>query len=168
MRGLLGAAGIESRNEAARGFDHGVFVPLLLSYPDARLPVVQLSLRAGLDAGEHLAIGRALQPLRREGVLIIGSGMSYHNMRGFGSGGALAHSRRFDEWLKRTVEEDAARLVDWTSAPSARECHPREEHLLPLMVAAGAADGDRGKVIFQDPGDGGGGFRRAILASVAA
>jgi aromatic ring-opening dioxygenase catalytic subunit (LigB family) len=154
VRALLGAAGIESGGDAKRGFDHGVFVPLKVAYPDAKIPTVQLSLRAGLDPAEHLALGRALAPLRDEGVLIVGSGMSYHNMRGFMQPGSLAHSERFDGWLAKTVSDTpAARnaaLAAWTQAPSAREVHPREEHLLPLMVTAGAAGDDLGKQVFRD------------------
>ncbi len=153
-RALLGAAGFESGADPKRGFDHGVFVPLKVAYPDAQVPTVQLSLRAGLDPAEHLAIGRALAPLRDEGVLIVGSGMSYHNMRGFMQPGSLAHSERFDAWLAKTVADapaarDAA-LTAWAQAPSARESHPREEHLLPLMVTAGAAGTDAGKQVFRD------------------
>ncbi len=153
-RALLGAAGIESASSARRGLDHGTFVPLKLTYPEADIPVVQLSLKSGLDPEEHLAIGRALHPLRDEGVFIVGSGMSYHNMRGFGRGGALAASSAFDGWLKETVQlpRDArdARLARWTEAPAAREVHPREEHLLPLMVVAGAAGADAGTVPYED------------------
>jgi aromatic ring-opening dioxygenase catalytic subunit (LigB family) len=154
VRKLLQTAGIESRADDSRGFDHGVFVPLKLTFPNAEIPTVQLSLRAGLDPAEHLKIGRALAPLREEGVLIVGSGMSYHNMRGFNSPASLPHSERFDAWLKTTVSDtpgarDAA-LSAWKKAPSAIESHPREEHLMPLMVAAGAAEGDRGKAVFTD------------------
>jgi aromatic ring-opening dioxygenase catalytic subunit (LigB family) len=152
VQNFLGAAGIQSATETRRGFDHGVFIPLKLAYPEAQIPTVQLSLRAGLDPAEHLAIGRALAPLRDEGVLIVGSGMSYHNMRGFNSAPASADSKRFDGWLRQTVAEDQptrdAHLTGWAAAPSARACHPREEHLLPLMVAAGAAGADRGRAVF--------------------
>lgn len=154
VRELLSRAGIESRAEERRGFDHGVFVPLKVAYPDAPIPTVQLSLRRGLDPKEHLAVGRALMPLRDEGVLIVGSGMSYHNMRGFMNPRSLADSKHFDVWLTNTVSEDAqarnTALARWESAPAARESHPREEHLLPLMVAAGAAGDDRGEVVFRD------------------
>jgi len=150
VRDLLGDAGIESAEDEARGFDHGVFVPFLLIYPQADIPIVQLSLQAGLDPAAHLAIGEALAPLRDQGVLIVGSGMSYHNLRHFfdnrEAGNAAA--RAFDDWLDDAVcDPDPGvrnrKLRDWSQAPGACEAHPREEHLLPLMVAAGAARGDR-------------------------
>ncbi len=151
---LLGAAGIESARETARGFDHGVFVPLKVAYPDAPIPTVQLSLEANLEPARHLAIGRALAPLRDEGVLIVGSGMSYHNMRGLMTGRGGSDSRRFDAWLSAVVEkprdERDVQLEAWSRAPAARESHPREEHLLPLMVVAGAAGEDRGRRAFSD------------------
>jgi aromatic ring-opening dioxygenase catalytic subunit (LigB family) len=154
VRALLDAAGIESRADEQRGFDHGVFVPLKVAYPDARIPTAQLSLQTGLDPVRHMAIGRALAPLRDEGVLIVGSGMSFHNMRAFHRPDALEASRQFDAWLGEVCEGDpAARnraLARWSEGPSARFSHPREEHLLPLMVAAGAAEGERGRRIFQD------------------
>jgi aromatic ring-opening dioxygenase catalytic subunit (LigB family) len=154
VRTLLADARIEAREDGERGFDHGVFVPLKVAFPEARVPTVQLSLRAGLDPAEHLAIGRALAPLREEGVFIVGSGMSYHNMRAFMTPGARHHSARFDAWLERTVSENRSKrdadLTDWQRAPSARESHPREEHLLPLMVVAGAAGEDGGRQVFRD------------------
>jgi aromatic ring-opening dioxygenase catalytic subunit (LigB family) len=151
---LLASAGIAAAADARRGFDHGVFIPLKVAYPTPSIPTVQLSLRAGLDPLEHLAMGRALAPLRDEGVLIVGSGMSYHNMRGFMAPRTAEVSARFDDWLATTVAaEPSARdaaLARWSSAPLARECHPREEHLLPLMVAAGAAGADVGERVFRD------------------
>jgi len=154
VRLLLSGAGIESASDPKRGFDHGVFIPLKVALPEAHLPTVALSLRAGLDAATHLAIGRALAPLRDEGVLILGSGMSYHNMRGFGQPGSRAKSAEFDAWLddvvKRAPESRDAALREWTKAPRAREVHPREEHLMPLMVIAGAAKDDVGEVVFRD------------------
>lgn len=146
---LLRGAGFEPGEDAQRGFDHGTFVPLKLAFPEADVPVVQLSLVKGLDPAQHYAIGRALAPLRDEGVLIIGSGMTFHNMRAFGHPQALAVSEAFDAWLRETVAAPPAdrerRLCDWASAPQARTCHPREEHLLPLMVVAGAAGDDVGR-----------------------
>ena len=146
VRGLLARAGIASGVDANRGFDHGMFAPMAVIYPDADIPVLQMSLRQGLDPREHLAAGRALSPLRDEGVLIVGSGLSYHNLRAFGPA-AKAPSAIFDAWLQRVLtmassDERADALAAWTSAPAARQAHPREEHLLPLMVAVGAAGGD--------------------------
>jgi aromatic ring-opening dioxygenase catalytic subunit (LigB family) len=152
VRELLGAAGFETAADPKRGFDHGTFIPLKVAYPDAEVPTVQLSLKAGLDPAEHLAIGRAIAPLRDEGVFIIGSGMSFHNMRAFQSraGGGLGDA--FDAWLRETAAlgpaDRDARLERWSEAPGARDSHPREEHLLPLMVVAGAAGDDRGSVPF--------------------
>jgi aromatic ring-opening dioxygenase catalytic subunit (LigB family) len=153
VQALLAAAGIASATDSARGFDHGTFVPLKLVYPDADVPTVQLSLQAGLDPARHLAIGRALAPLRDEGVFIVGSGSSYHNLRKFGDARARVDAGAFDGWLgKAATAEPAARdaaLTAWTEAPSARAAHPREEHLIPLMVIAGAAGADRGTVAWQ-------------------
>lgn len=152
VRGLLESAGFQTDENPARGFDHGTFVPLKLTYPEADVPVVQLSLKKGLQPLEHLAMGRALQPLRDEGVFIIGSGMTFHNMRGFGNAAAVPVSEAFDAWLRETavLPEDArsARLARWETAPSARDAHPREEHLLPMMVVAGAAGADRGTMAY--------------------
>jgi aromatic ring-opening dioxygenase catalytic subunit (LigB family) len=144
---LLGDAGFSPGADRERGFDHGTFVPLKLAYPDANMPTVQLSLKTGLDPAEHLAMGCALAPLRDEGVFIIGSGMTYHNLRAFGPQAAPV-AEAFDKWLRETAtlpqaERDRG-LTEWASAPSARLAHPREEHLLPLMVVAGAAGEDRG------------------------
>jgi len=153
IRKLLEDAGLPSQEDDVRGFDHGVFVPFLLLDPQATIPVVQVSLQRSLDPALHLDAGRALASLRDEGVLIVGSGMSFHNMRGFG-GGFDAASERFDEWLSSAVgdpdpkQRDQA-LTNWQQAPDARTCHPREEHLLPLMVVAGAGEADRGRTIFK-------------------
>lgn len=151
---LLHDAGIESRQDLQRDWDHGVFIPLKVAFPEAHIPTVQLSLVDGLDPAQHLAIGRALEPLRDEGVLIVGSGLSYHNLRAFLSAQGGVDSQQFDAWLERAVgAEPAARdaaLTAWSSAPRARAVHPREEHLLPLMVTAGAAGADRGRVVFRD------------------
>ena len=152
VRELLGAAGFPTAEDAGRGFDHGVFVPLKLVTPEADIPVVQLSRRRDLDPGAHLAAGRALAPLRGEGVLIVGSGMSWHNMRGF-SPAFTAKSEAFDAWLTGAVADPARRdaaLGAWAEAPYAREAHPREEHFAPLFVAAGAAEGEAGQRVFHD------------------
>ncbi len=127
----------------------------MLIYPQADVPIVQLSLHAGLDAADHLALGALLAPLRDQGVFIVGSGMSYHNMRGLMDGGDPGRdSELFDAWLGEACSagpDARSRLLsDWERAPSARASHPREEHLLPLMVAAGAAGADTGRRVFQD------------------
>lgn len=150
---LLQGAGLAAEADAGRGFDHGVFIPLKLVMPEAEVPVVALSLRADLDPAAHLAAGRALAPLRDEGVLILGSGMSFHNMRGYGDPRFTAPSEAFDSWLTEAVADPAARgaaLAAWADAPGGLQSHPRgqEEHLLPLMVAAGA--GGPGRRDFSD------------------
>nr|WP_320132143.1 class III extradiol ring-cleavage dioxygenase [uncultured Holophaga sp.] len=146
VRELLAAAAFPSAEEPERGFDHGAFVPLKVAFPEARIPTLQLSLIRGLDPERHIALGRALAPLRDEGVLILASGMSFHNLRAFYSGGGQTEAQGFDRWLGETVERPAGErekvLAAWAVAPGARFSHPREEHLLPLMVAMGAAGGD--------------------------
>ena len=152
VRELLGAAGFQTATDDARGFDHGTFIPLKLTYPDANIPTVQLSLKAGLDPEEHLAMGRALAPLRDEGVFIIGSGMTFHNLRAFRDPRSRPIAETFDAWLRdaatRAPAERDRALANWSIAPAAREAHPREEHLIPLMVIAGAAGEDRGTVAY--------------------
>lgn len=158
---LLAAAGIACQYDNVRGFDHGVFIPLKVAYPRADVPIVQLSLLASLDAAEHIRLGRALAPLRDEGVLIVGSGMSYHNMRTLmanrrgANGQADARSERFDEWLEAVLTKAApeariAAMTAWDKAPAARDAHPREEHLLPLHVVVGAAGNDPGRRTLKD------------------
>jgi aromatic ring-opening dioxygenase catalytic subunit (LigB family) len=147
VRSLLADAGFELGVESKRGLDHGVFVPFLLMYPNADVPIMQLSLQQSLDPGVHIAIGRALAPLRERGILIVGSGMSYHNLAAMFSGRGAEAAASFDAWLGEAVRDPRMReekLIAWRSAPGGRESHPRAEHLIPLMVAAGAADGDSG------------------------
>ena len=144
---LLDQAGLAVRFDEHRGFDHGVFAPLFVMYPEADVPIVQLSLKAGYDVDEHLAAGRALAPLRNENVLLFASGFSYHNLADFGPSGSVA-SRAFDEWLTHAVvdvepEERTELLRHWEEAPSARASHPAEDHLAPLFVAVGAAEHER-------------------------
>lgn len=146
---LLKASGIEATLDGQRGFDHGLYVPLLLMYPDAQIPCIQISLLKSLDAGEHIRIGEALAGLEQKGLLIIGSGFSFHNMKAFGTPDttqSVAMNVEFEDWLIDTCtsqaiseEERTARLKGWESAPFARYCHPREEHLLPLHVCYGIA-----------------------------
>jgi 4,5-DOPA dioxygenase extradiol len=139
---LLNDAGFATREEAERGWDHGVFIPMKVAVPGADIPLAQISLRADLDPADHIAMGRALAPLRDEGVLIVGSGMSFHNLRVRGEP-ATAPSHYWDEALTAAVTDAdptqrTARVADWASMPNAKFAHPREEHLLPLMVALGA------------------------------
>jgi len=152
---LLREAGLSAGIDRERGFDHGVFVPLKVAFPDAEIPCVQMSLAMGLDPILHAEAGRVLGALRDEGVLVIGSGMSFHNMRAYGDERALNPSLEFDTWLEQAAalpgEEREDTLARWAEAPHARFCHPREEHLMPLMVAAGASEApgmrDYGEVV---------------------
>ncbi|QXO16122.1 MULTISPECIES: DODA-type extradiol aromatic ring-opening family dioxygenase [Vibrio] len=152
--GLLKQAGLSGQQESTRGYDHGMFIPLKLMFPDADIPVVQLSLRNDLNPQAHIELGEALAPLRAQGVLIVGSGMSFHNMRGYGDSRFTEPSVMFDNWLTEAVEAEPqqrnADLSQWTQAPHAFNCHPQghEEHLLPLMVVAGAAGSDRGRKVY--------------------
>ncbi|HEX7645426.1 MAG TPA: class III extradiol ring-cleavage dioxygenase [Burkholderiaceae bacterium] len=153
VRDLLAAAGIDARLDPTRGFDHGTFSIMKPLYPEENIPVVQLSLDARLDPARHLAAGRALAALRDEGVLIVGSGLSYHNLREMRGTSGHEPSRRFDAWLQQTLIEStpaarAERLIAWTEAPAARAAHPREDHLIPLMVAVGAAGDEAGAVTY--------------------
>ncbi len=151
---LLADAGISTAFDATRGYDHGVFVPMKVALPDADIPVAMMSLRADLDPRHHLDAGSALAPLRAEGVLIIGSGMSSHNLRAFVTGHDNADADLFDAWLQAVVTGDPllrdAALTGWAAAPGARAAHPREDHLLPLMVAAGAAGENDGICVYAE------------------
>jgi aromatic ring-opening dioxygenase catalytic subunit (LigB family) len=147
---------IKAKIDASRGFDHGMFIPMLLMFPKADIPVIQLSLHNNLDPKTHFNLGVALEKFRDQGVLMIGSGMSFHNMRGYGQPAFGPISDEFDEWLGRVIESDPVKrnqdLIDWAHGPSARLCHPpgQEEHLLPLMVVAGAASKEKGYKVFTD------------------
>ncbi len=149
VRSLIEATGVPTAENTTRGFDHGTFVPMKLAFPEADIPTVQLSLDAGYDPERHLAMGRALAPLRDEGVLIIGSGMSWEDFR---VARLAERSGAWDQWFQQiAVAEASARdlaLGEWTRAPHARVGHPHEEHLLPMMVAAGAAGEDLGRIAF--------------------
>ena len=155
----LHLAGIESQLDCDRGIDHGVFIPLMLAFPKADVPCIQLSLKAGLHAEEHIAIGEVIRTLSlpQRNILILGSGFSFHNMAAFGHNDDNANhaNEAFQSWLMSTctsndVNETKLRLIDWQSAPSARFCHPREEHLIPLHVCFGAASETPAKVIFDN------------------
>jgi 4,5-DOPA dioxygenase extradiol len=158
---LLQEQGLNCKHTEGRGFDHGTFVPMLLVYPDGDIPMVQLSLLEGLDAGAHLRLGKALQQLRRENVAIIGSGMSFHNLRAIFAGprpDLQQASSAFADWLLQTMtdasvtaQERLQALSQWQDAPYATFCHPRAEHLLPLHVCAGAAGGLAATSLFDAP-----------------
>lgn len=146
---LMRAAGIEAELDPTRGFDHGTFSIMRPLYPEENIPLVQLSLDAGFDPALHIAVGRAIAPLRDEGVLIIGSGLSFHNLRLMRGTAGFEPSRRFDDWLQQALvhsapDERLRRLVEWEQAPFARSAHPREDHIIPLMVTVGAAADDPG------------------------
>lgn len=154
-------SGINVKLEAQRGFDHGMFVPLTLVYPKAHIPCIQLSLVKGLDPATHIVLGKALSELRKKNILIIGSGMSFHNMSAFfqQTKDSYQKSEHFDQWLIDSCTDESIskqqkekRLIEWESAPNARYSHPREEHLLPLHVCFGAAyrDSPNAKVIFNE------------------
>jgi aromatic ring-opening dioxygenase catalytic subunit (LigB family) len=147
------AAGLPVIEDDERGYDHGVFVPMLIVDPQAQIPVAMVSLQRDLDPALHIAIGQALAPLREAGVVIVGSGMSYHDLRHFRDGDGR-DSQVFDAWLGEAAtaapETRNESLRHWAQAPAGRACHPREEHLLPLMVAAGAAGDDVGVRDFHD------------------
>lgn len=154
---LLAAQGIPVNADDRRGFDHGMFVPLKLMYPQADIPCLQLSLLASLDAASHIALGRALAPLLEKNILVLGSGMSFHNLRAFFVPGMVAEgdNETFEAWLQETCSADmpederARRLANWHRAPGGMACHPRPEHLLPLHVCYGMA-GHTGEVVFSD------------------
>jgi aromatic ring-opening dioxygenase catalytic subunit (LigB family) len=152
---LIAGAGLKVVADSARGFDHGVFVPLCLLYPDADMPIVMVSIKSGYDPQEHLALGRSLAPLRDQGVLIVGSGLTYHNMRGFNQERSTEDANAFTSYLNEAialenVHDRDERLLHWERAPRARSAHPREDHLMPLLVAAGAAGSDVGQVLFAE------------------
>jgi aromatic ring-opening dioxygenase catalytic subunit (LigB family) len=139
---LLHVKGLKSVIDEKRGYDHGMFVPLKLMYPKADIPIIQLSLSNSLSPLLHIQMGEALRKLKEEGVLIVGSGLSFHNMRAYGS--PSIQGEKFDKWLQETLqsgdyESTKKKLVEWDKAPEARYAHPREEHLLPLHVCFGAS-----------------------------
>ena len=155
---LLERSGIKANLDDQRGFDHGLFVPLKIMYPDANIPCVQLSLVNSLQPEEHIRMGKALAELRRDDVFVIGSGFSFHNLKAFftpSTKETRSMNVSFEQWLvdtcsnsKFTEEEREQRLVHWDSTPAARYCHPREEHLLPLHVCYGVA-GTAAKRVFE-------------------
>lgn len=164
IQSLLDDAGWQVRLDPERGFDHGTFSMLQPMYPFADMPIVQLSLRNNYDPGEHLRLGKALAPLRDEGILIVGSGFSFHNLRIMSDPAAIEPSRAFDGWLRSVllqpdVQKRDAALLAWQQAPAARIAHPREDHLIPLLVVAGAAGADQAVCVYGEQ------FMRCVYAS---
>lgn len=162
---MLDRGGVPTGLDPQRGYDHGTFSLMHTLYPEGEIPVVQLALKADFDPAEHIRVGALLAPLRDQGVLIIGSGFSYHDVRGIMSGRGKLASATFDGWLGNTLvhaspDDRKRRLIDWSSAPAARVAHPREDHLLPLMVAVGAAGQDAGARVYHETA-----FMGAITAS---
>ncbi len=154
---LLNRNGIKADLDVERGYDHGLFVPLMLMYPEAKIPCLQLSLVNSLDPQEHIVLGKALKDLRKENVLIVGSGASFHNLRGFRESPTketIALNEGFENWLLETMTSGQLaevkreqKLINWQEAPGAKYCHPREEHLIPLHVCYGLAGEPAGRVI---------------------
>jgi len=143
---LLSNAGISATLNNNRDWDHGVFVPFILLFPDADVPIVQISLLKSLNPQTHIKIGKVLSTLRKQDVLIVGSGFATHNLRALG--GTRESIVPWITWLVDTLtnaqasnEEKEKSLINWKSAPGATFAHPREEHLIPLHVAFGAANG---------------------------
>jgi 4,5-DOPA dioxygenase extradiol len=147
---LLKEAGITAGIDGCRGLDHGAWVPLLWMYPDADVPVVQLSVQPGLGTAHHLRLGRALAQLAADGVLVVGSGHTTHNLRDWMTNPRrqepLRYAQAFAQWVgERLQAHDVAALLDYrVEAPDAVRAHPSEEHFLPLFVAWGAA-GERAR-----------------------
>jgi aromatic ring-opening dioxygenase catalytic subunit (LigB family) len=182
IQNLLTNQGLESHMNDTRGYDHGVFVPLMIMYPEATIPVVQVSLHKSLDPKINIDIGKALAPLRDDNILILGSGYTFHNFDALmhPSTKSLQVARSFNTWLKETIllpdenscsvedrkdwpsnemlkaayEERIRSLEDWASAPGGRFCHPREEHLLPLLVVAAAGGETSVPTLIHDSTDG--------------
>ncbi|TDK42386.1 dioxygenase family protein [Antarcticimicrobium luteum] len=155
VAGLIAGAGLPTRLDDEMGFDHGTFVPMALMYPGADMPLFQVSLRHGYDPAGHMALGRALAPLRDEGVLIVGSGLSYHNLAQFGPRAKLP-SEQFDTWLSGALALPptgrTAAILDWENAPCARQCHAQEDHLAPLFAALGAAEQEPASRVYHQTG----------------
>ncbi|MBL4807793.1 MAG: dioxygenase [Rhodobacteraceae bacterium] len=151
---LLERAGILTETDDTRGFDHGVFIPMKVAVPDADIPTVMLSIRQDLDPEFHIRLGKALRPLRDQGVLIVGSGLSYHNIGALMGRSTPRGAAEFDDWLTKAAtaapERREKMLPKWQDAPGARFAHPREDHLVPVFVAAGAASGEQGVKVYDD------------------
>lgn len=163
---LLREAGFSVDLDDERGLDHGAWIPLMLMEPEAQIPTLQLSIQSHLGPQHQHAVGQALAPLRREGVLILASGGAVHNLAGWRQGGDTtpAWALDFDDWLRQAVTEGRTDdLLNYRKrAPFAKQAHPRDEHLLPLFTALGAAseENPRGKSLYQ-------GFSHRVLSMAA-
>lgn len=149
---LIKLQGVNVKLDHDRDYDHGLFVPMMKMFPDTEIPVIQLSLKKGFSVFEHYELGQKLALLRDQGYLIIGSGLSYHNLRHLND--VEGKSKPFDEWLQRTLtltgDERKQTLIDWEKAPNARFCHPMEDHLAPLFVVVGAAEDAKMELIYNE------------------
>ncbi|XP_073964098.1 uncharacterized protein [Choristoneura fumiferana] len=156
IHAVLKKNGIDSRLDPTRGWDHGVFVPMMLINPAADIPIIQVSVLSNQDPAQHYKLGQALYEFRKEGIAVFGSGMSYHNMREFfnSRGAGRVINKEFDEYLSSvcTAEETRRRegLLKWREAKGATEAHPQRaaEHFMPLVVVAGAGGSKQGERIF--------------------
>lgn len=158
VQNMLKSKGLPTETTHKRGLDHGVFIPLMMMYPDAEIPVTQLSLIKGLNPKDHIELGKALRELTKKNILIIGSGLSFHNMSTFAGMSEKqtdSANNGFQDWLIDTCsgnynsEQRENLLLQWDKAPNARYCHPREEHLIPLHVCFGIS-GEKAEVLFDD------------------
>lgn len=155
IQGMIQASGLPCEAESERGFDHGVFIPFMLAFPEANIPIVEISLEREENPARELQIGQGLAPLRDENILLIATGMSYHNLHFMNETRQSDEaSRQFDSWLSAAVEAEPEErnrsLLAWDKAPAARFCHPRGDHILPLLFAAGAGGSDKGVHDFRD------------------
>ena len=151
---LANEVGVKVNVQQVRGFDHGTFCVTQVMYPNADVPVIQMSIKRSFSPDEHIRLGRALTKLRDENILIVGSGLSFHNL-GLMGPKAKEPSMAFDKWLQgivvnRSGDDRNVALSKWEDAPFARVAHPREDHLIPLMVAVGAAEDEQGRLIYHE------------------
>lgn len=148
---LMAQSGIEAFVDQDYGWDHGVFIPLKVMFAQADIPVVAMSLQHSLDPELHSQMGRALTALRDDNILIVGAGMSYHNLANFAQQAPASYA--FHDWLDQALSGDwmqrCQALATWQQAPGGLASHPREEHLLPLMVASGAGSDAPGRSIWR-------------------
>lgn len=155
VAGMIAGAGLPTRLDDEMGYDHGTFVPMALMYPQADMPLIEVSMRHDYDPAQHMALGRVLAPLRDEGVLIVGSGLSYHNLAEFGPR-ARVPSEAFDTWLNQALAlppaERRQAVLNWEQAPCARQCHAQEDHLVPLFAALGAAEEEPAACVYHQTG----------------